>query len=437
MIENKEQLEEILSSKLNEMTEEMLKKTADVKKVEHLEKQVTELETYKKNYEAMEKSQKEMGNTLEALEKKYSSKENGLNGENSDLKEYEKSFLNYLRSGEEIDNEVAKKGMEAIYGTKDHGLEFGGNNGFILNNKEKKTLQVGVQNEGGYWVRPQLSNTPTTRIFESTPMRQLANVISIGTDSLDIMLDDDEFTSGGWVDEVGTRSVTANGRIGMLNIPTHEQYAQPQITQKLLDDAVFDIGGWINRKTNDILSRTENTAFVTGNGSKRPTGLTSYAAWTTAGTYERDKLEHVNSGTNGVITADGLIETQDALLAEHQNRAVWMMNRTAFTKVKQLKDGSGQYLLNTEGLREGFAPRLLGKPVIFSSDLTTESSFTTGTLAVAYGDFMEGYQIVDRLGIRVLRDPYTSKPYILFYTTKRVGGAVKNFQAIKFNKLSA
>jgi HK97 family phage major capsid protein len=242
--------------------------------------------------------------------------------------------------------------------------------------------------------------------------------------------------------EEESRSVTATPKIGLLSIPTHEQYAMPKVTQTMLDDSVIDIAAWLQMKTNDIISRTENTAFVSGNGSKKPEGFLNLSAWTTVGTYERGKLEHISSGVNGTsaglgLVADKIIEVQDSLLEAYQEGAVWVMNRMTWSKVKTLKDGSGQYLLDRDLLKTNTSPMLLGKPVVFSTDMAKPSDYTTGTLAIAYGNFKRGYQIVDRTGIRVLRDPLTAKPYIQFYTTKRVGGAVKNYQAIKLLKLSA
>ena len=189
------------------------------------------------------------------------------------------------------------------------------------------------------------------------------------------------------------------------------------------------------------MRRTENTAFVSGDGSKKPKGILAYEGWTTEGTYERGKLEHIISGVNGTsaglgIVFDRLIKTQDSLLEDYQEGAVWMMNRMTWSRIKTLKDGQGNYLVDPNMPKNGTSQMFLNSPVVFSSDMAKPSAFTTGTLAVMYGNFRVTYQIIDRLGIRVLRDPLTDKPYIKFYTTKRVGGAVKNYQAMKLLKLS-
>ena len=300
---------------------------------------------------------------------------------------------------------------------------------------ELKTLRVQVNPDGGYWVQPQRLSQKVERTFETSPMRQVSSVITTTSDSVDMIIDDEDFTNGGWVGEEESRAVTANGQIGLLTIFAHEQYAMPKATQKMIDDAGFDLEGWIASKVTDKFTRDENTSFVAGNGSKKPKGILSYSAWSSAGVYERNKLEQVNSGTNGVVTADGFIDLQNSLKESYQPSAAFMMRRTLWGDTVQLKDtATGNYLINFAMMKEGTNQILLGKPVIFASDFQAKA---TGSLSAAYGDFGVGYTIVDRLGIRTIRDNLTAKPYVLFYTTKRVGGAVTNYEAIKIFKLAA
>ena len=160
----------------------------------------------------------------------------------------------------------------------------------------------------------------------------------------------------------------------------------------------------------------------------------SHAAWAVNGTYERNKIEQIVSGTSAVVKADGLISLQNALLEAYQPNAKFLMKRATFGAVSKLKDGTGAYLLNPMMLPQGATMVLLGKPVIFADDI---AAIAANSLSIAYGDFQKAYTIVDRMGIRVLRDPYTTKPFIKFYTTKRVGGAVTNYQALKIQKLAA
>lgn len=300
---------------------------------------------------------------------------------------------------------------------------------------EIKAMSVNSDTDGGYLVIPQYDTLRKTREFETSPMRQYASVMTISSDRLLIPVDQDEATSGGWIGETATRSNTNTPTIKQIEIPVHEQYAQPVATLKLLDDAGVNIESWLAGKVTDIISRTENTAFISGNGVAKPRGILNYSAWSVNGTYEYGKIEQVNSGAAADFTADGLIDLQNSLKEFYQNRAVFMIKRNAFKNIMKLKDGMGQYLFNRNMDKSIGKPfDLLGNPVVFADDMPVVAS---NALALAYGDFNAGYQIVDRIGIRVLRDPFTSKGNILFYTTKRVGGAVVNFEAIKLQKLAA
>jgi HK97 family phage major capsid protein len=222
----------------------------------------------------------------------------------------------------------------------------------------------------------------------------------------------------------------------MVTIPTHEQYAQPVATQKMLDDATFNVETWISGKVTSKFSRTENTAFVTGDGVKKPTGFLAYADWATAGTYERNALETRETGTASTIKADDLIDLQTDLIEYYQAGASWVMARKTWAEIMKLKDAvDGNYLLNPAMMFQGsLGLQLLGKPVTLFADMPT---IADAAIPLAYGDFGEGYTILDRIGIRVLRDPYTAKGKVKFYTTKRVGGKVTNYQAIKRLKIKS
>jgi len=200
----------------------------------------------------------------------------------------------------------------------------------------------------------------------------------------------------------------------------------------MLDDAGFDIESWLTKKVTEKLSRVENTAFVSGTGVNSPKGVLGYTKWTTNGTYERNKIEQVISGTDGEFTADGLIDTQNALKEDYQGNASWLIKRASFGSIIKLKNGQGEYLINPFLLAQGGDKVLLGKPVVFANDV---AAVATDALCAVYGDFKQGYTIVDRFGFRVIRDEFTSKPYVKFYTTKRVGGACTNYEALKINKL--
>jgi HK97 family phage major capsid protein len=290
-----------------------------------------------------------------------------------------------------------------------------------------KALSITSDPDGGYLVSPAMSDQMTTIIFETSPIRQLASVQTISTDSLDV-LDDKDQAAGNWTGETQPRADTNTPQLGKRNIPVHELSARPKITQKLIDDAAVDVEAWLSQKVADIFARKQNTAFVSGSGSNQPRGFLTYAAGTSWG-----QIEQVNSGTAGEVTPSGLIALYYSLKSEYARNATFLMNRSVVQKVRELKDGTGQYLWQP-GLQAGQPDLLLGAPVMMASDMPAAGA---GTLSVALGDFRRGYQIVDRAGIRTLRDPFTEKPFVLFYSTVRTGGDVLNFEAIKLLKLSS
>ncbi len=306
-----------------------------------------------------------------------------------------------------------------------------GPGGYIRKGVEEKALSVISDPDGGYLVTPAMSNRISTRIFETSPIRALATVETITTDSLDIIIDDDEPTAS-WVGETATRSETNTPAIAKKSIPVHELQAMPKATQKILDDAGINIEQWLANKVADKFARSEATAFISGDGILKPKGILDYAAWASAGVYERNKIEQLNSGSNGDFDGDDLIDLQGILKEVYRPRASWLMKRSVFTKILKMKT-SNEYIFNNFNTIQGSGFNLLGSTVYFADDMPVAA---TNSLSVAYGDIGAAYTVVDRVGIRILRDPFTSKPYTLFYTTKRVGGDVVNFEAIKLLKLS-
>lgn len=304
----------------------------------------------------------------------------------------------------------------------------------ILSADEQKALSVGSDPDGGYVVDPDTSGRIVMKQFETSPVRQFASTQVISTDALEGLFDLDE-ASAGWVSETGTRSETDTPTLKAWRIPVHELYAEPRATQKILDDAYIDMEMWLSDKVTDKFNRVENAAFVTGDGVGKPRGFTTYASGTTLpGT-----IEQVNTGANGAFAADpdGLDKLLDMIYgmkSSYRANANWFMNRTTMGAARKLKDSNGMYSWQPSVVA-GQPSTLLGYGVASFEDMADYS--TTGALAVAFADMAEAYQIVDRIGIRVLRDPYTAKPYIKFYTTKRVGGDVLNFEAIKLLKFAS
>lgn len=367
-----------------------------------------------------EKLESDIKNMEKSLSRPY-------NGKEQDVTKAKSEFLKYLRKGVVPTHEVQEEIAE-FYAKK---VCLGGDSESIK--IAKKSLVEGNNPDGGYWIRPEISDMTIDRIFETSPMRGLANIMTIAGESVQLIIDDNE-ADADWVGEVDARPETNTPRIGEKEIFAHEMYANPAISQRLLDDAGFDVENWLQTKVSDRFARLENTAFVVGDSSKKPRGFLDYPAWADVDVYERAALAQLDSGANGSFSADNLITLQNKLLEFYQGNATWVMKRDTFTDVMTLKDSENQYLLNPSIIAQGATKVLLGRPVVFFDDMP---EVATDALAIAYGDFSVGYTIVDRIGIRVLRDPYTNKPFVRYYTTKRTGGDVTNYQAIKILKLSA
>ena len=302
-----------------------------------------------------------------------------------------------------------------------------------LSADEVKALSVGTDPDGGYVVHPDMSGRIVQKVFETSPMRAYASVQVISSDALEGLFDLNEASSG-WVGETDARSETNTPELGKWRIPVHELYAKPKATQKLLDDASINMEQWLANKVSEKFARDEASAFVNGNGINKPRGFLTYASGTTLpGTIER-----INTGVNGDFAAapnggDALINALYGLKQQYRANATWFMNRATLKLARKLKDSDGAYLWSP-GIAAGQPATMLGYPVASFEDMPDPA---TDSLSIAVGDMREAYQIVDRLGIRTLRDPYSAKPYVEFYTTKRVGGDVVNFEAIKLIEFTA
>lgn len=303
-----------------------------------------------------------------------------------------------------------------------------------LRELEAKAAFVGSDPAGGFWVLPDTSGRIIQKVYETSPIRQYATIETISTDSLEGPTDNAEVTSG-WVGETQARTETTTPTTGTYKIVVGEQYAQPKISQKLLDDAAYDVEGWLARKVSEYLSRQENYSFILGNGVNKPRGLFSY---TTAATADATRAwgtpEHIATGVSGgwpaSNPADKLIDLCYKVKAAYRQGAVWVTNRALVGEIRKFKDGQGQYLW-APGLTPGQPQAILNFPVVEMEDVPTKAA---DSLSIGFGNVREAYTIVDRLGIRTLRDPFTSKGWVLFYTTKRVGGDLVNSEAFKFLK---
>lgn len=416
---------------------DLLKAKADGKTVADLEAKVATI-----NSELDKKMAR-----LDAIETALKRTPTGTEAEKADVGErlLRKSFRNWMSKGAANTtlSDAIMATMEAHPEIKTQYMEL---------HPETKALAVQDDTSGGYMVHADLTGRIVKRIFETSPIRQYAAVASISTDALEGPKDNDQGTAD-WVAESGARAQTNTPKIGMWRIPTHELYAQPAATQKLLDDAAWDPEAWLANKIADKFARTENAAFVSGNGNGKPKGFLSETLISDANNasasydlYNQDnKIGYIPTGVSGGFSAvpttsaptaqgNAIIDMVYALKTQYRDMpgTAFAMHRTSYGAVRKLQDALGNYIW-----QPGFAGQpatLYGYPIAEFNDMPVIGA---NSLSIAFANWKEAYQIVDRIGIRVLRDPFTAKPFVLFYTTKRTGGAVLNFEAIKLLKFSA
>lgn len=300
---------------------------------------------------------------------------------------------------------------------------------------EVRAMSTTSNPDGGYLVRPQFANFVIDRIFETSPVRRLASVISMSSKSLTIDIDDNE-ADAAWGSENAFTAETNTPQVGQKEMVAFVLQAFPKMTLEMIEDAYFDVESWLQNKLVDKFGRMENTAFVTGDGVSRPRGFTTYAAWAVAGVYERNKIEQINSTAATNVAVAGLISTQNALKEGYQPGASWAMKRTTFGEVLKLKSTDIYHFLGLSVApgNQNVTMQILQKPVTFMDDM---AAVAASALSVAYADWKKAYTIADRVGLQILRDPYTSPGRIKYITRKRVGGDVTSFDAIKLMKCSA
>lgn len=303
-----------------------------------------------------------------------------------------------------------------------------------LRQLEQKAYSIASDPDGGYLVPEETEVEIGKRLANISPIRSIAGIQEVSTTTYRKPFS----TSGpavGWVSETGSRSETSSSPLAELAFPTMELYAMPAATSALLDDAAVDMDAWISDEVQTAFAEQEGAAFISGDGTNQPRGFLNYpqvdeTAWTWG------SLGYVPTGASGDLPAndasDVLIDLIYSLKAGYRQNGTWVMNRNTQAMIRKLKDADGNYLWQPPATAGGQAS-LMGFPVVEAEDMPDPGQDTT---PIAFGDFRRGYLIVDRRGVRVLRDPYTQKPYVLFYTTKRVGGGVQDFDAIKLLKFS-
>jgi HK97 family phage major capsid protein len=303
-----------------------------------------------------------------------------------------------------------------------------------LKRLEEKALSAGSGPDGGYLVPATVEHEVLTRLARLSPIRGLATVRTISSGLYKRAVSVTE-AAAGWVAEAAPRPQTDAPTLSELSFPAMELYAMPAATQTLLDDTVVDLDAWLADEVETTFAEQEGTAFVTGNGVSRPRGFLSYdtvanAAWVPG------KLGFVATGAAGAFPAanpaDVLFDLVYGLRAGYRQNAGFVMNRRLQSNIRKMKDADGNYLWQPPQAADR-AATLLGFPVTEAEAMPDAAA---NSLSLAFGDFRRGYLVVDRAGLRVLRDPYSAKPYVLFYTTKRVGGGVQDFDAIKLLKFA-
>jgi HK97 family phage major capsid protein len=297
---------------------------------------------------------------------------------------------------------------------------------------EGKAMNTAVNAEGGYLVDPQTSEMIQSVLRSSSSLRSVANVVQVEASSFDVLIDSAD-TGAGWADEVASTAETDTPQIERISIALHELSALPKASQRLLDDSAFDIEGWLAGRIADKFARAEADSFVNGDGSGKPTGMLSHPtvdndSWTWG------NLGYVATGTDGDFdpanASDSIVDLVYSLGAQYRANATFVMNSKTAGAVRKMKDADGRFLWS-DGLAAGEPARLMGYPVLIAEDMP---DIATDAMAIAFGDFGSGYTIAERPDLRVLRDPFSAKPHVLFYATKRVGGDVTDFGAIKLMK---
>ena len=280
--------------------------------------------------------------------------------------------------------------------------------------------------DGGYTAPPELDRMIETRLRQVSPMREIATVRTTGANVFKKPISLTAAGSG-WVAETGARTQTDTPTLALLEFPTAELYANLAATQTLLDDSFVNLEEWIAAEVEEAFAGQERAAFFSGDGDDCPRGFLDYDL-VAEGSHVWGKIGYVATGVDGTFGAtpvDKLIDLIYAPKSQFRQNARFVMNRKTVSAVRKLKDGDDRYIWEPN---DSGGSTLLGYPITEIEDMP---DIATDAAAIAFGDFARGYLIVDRAGVRVLRDPYSAKPYVLFYVTKRVGGGVQNFDAIK------
>jgi HK97 family phage major capsid protein len=297
---------------------------------------------------------------------------------------------------------------------------------------EEKAYNITAGADGGFLVPPEVAADIGKRLAKISPIRSIATVRQV---SASVLKKPFSLTgpATGWVAESTIRPTTNSGTLAELQFPTMELYAMPAATAALLDDGIVDMDSWIASEVETVFAEQESQAFVTGDGVAKPRGFLDYPTVAEA-SWAWGSLGQIATGVSGAFPAsnpsDILMDLMYALKSGYRQNASWVMSRQTQAAIRKLKDTTGNYLW-TPPAAVGARAMLMGFQLVEAEHMPDISA---NTKSIAFGDFQRGYLVVDRVGVRILRDPYSAKPYVLFYTTKRVGGGVQDFDAIKILK---
>ncbi|MEW6256939.1 MAG: phage major capsid protein [Pseudomonadota bacterium] len=394
-----------------ELTEILARFDAHHASVVAMAKDVTDT---KKSVSAFEKD-------IDAMSKKIAALQHGGGSESSEVDP----------TGASINHAALKAEREAIVS-------------FYRNGSQEKLLSiradmsVGSEPDGGLWVAPTMSSAITRKLFDASPITRLARTVTMTSGSEFQEPIDAGDVGAVWAAEQEPRPQTSSPKLGLLTVPLHEIYSNVPVTQKLLDVADWDVGAWLQGKISDRFVRSISTALVSGDGAGKPRGILSYTNVAAADAARPwGQIQYVPTGGAAGFAdtnpADALKALMWSLRAPYRTGANWLMNSTTLSVVDKMKDGQGNYLLRP-GLTAGMPNMLLGYPVEVDENMP---DIGANALPIAFGNFRLAYLYLNMPGLRLMRDPFTAKPNVLFYAYQRVGGAVANSEAIKLLKCAA
>lgn len=347
-------------------------------KVDALNEKLSEFEGIKKDLETLQKQQNRPGLS------------------DSAQKEYKEGFLKFMRKGD----------ASLI---------------------ETKSVNTGADADGGFAVPEELDRAILELERDISPMRQVCNTMTISTPDYKKLVNLGGAASG-WVGEEDERPETAAPKLASISAFMGEIYANPAATQTSLDDIFFDAESWISSEVATEFDEKSGLAFLSGNGTNKPKGILGYTLSEAADSSRTfGQLQKIVAGSTETVDGDELITLIHSLKKAYRMGASFMMNNLKVSQVRKLKDNEGNYLWKP-GLESGASSTLLGYSIVENEDMPDSAANANSIL---FGNFNRGYTIVDRIGTRILRDPYTNKPYVHFYTTRRTGGMVTDSNAIK------